>query len=119
MLYSIIIRPMFPLQHFIRAKYFDQYFTKTIKNRSRRILRLWTDHCEYIIAQRFRRGQQMICLYRRIWDEQLLRGIVHQLRKQVIQMLSFNYAFFDLIFGSNEPEVSVLVPPSLRNVYNM
>lgn len=74
---------MLPLQHFIRIKNIDQYFTKTIKNRSCRILRLWTDHCEYIIAQRFRRGQQMICLYRRIWDEQALRGIVQQLRKQV------------------------------------
>lgn len=74
---------MFPLQHFIRIKNVDQYITKTIKNRSRRILRLWTDQCEYIIAQRFRRGQQMICLYRRIWDETALRGIIQQIRKQV------------------------------------
>lgn len=74
---------MFSLQHFRKFKSIDQYFTKTIKNRSRRILRLWTDHCEYIIAQRVRRSQQMICLYRRIWDEQALRWIVQQLRKQV------------------------------------
>lgn len=74
---------MFSVQHIIRFKSIDQYFTKTIKNRSRRILRLWTDHCEYIIAQRIRRSQQMICLYRRIWDEQALRWIVQQLRKQV------------------------------------
>lgn len=74
---------MFPLQQLIRIKLFDQYLTNTVKNRSRRILRLWTDHCEYIVAQRFRRGQQMIFLYRRIWDEQALRRIVQQLRKQV------------------------------------
>lgn len=74
---------MFHIQHFSRIKSIDHYFTKTIKNRSYRILRLWSDHCEYIIAQRFRRGQQMICLYRRIWDEKTLRGIVQQLRKQV------------------------------------
>lgn len=73
---------MLSLQHFIRIKNIDQYLIKTIKNRSCRILRLWTDHCEYIIAQRFRRGQQMICLYRRI-DEQALRKIIQQLRKQV------------------------------------
>lgn len=78
---------MFPLQQIIRIKYFDQYFAKTIKNRSRRILRLWTDHCEYIIAQRFRRGQQMLCLYRRIWDEQALRGIVQQIQKQVLDKI--------------------------------
>ncbi|XP_031636738.1 stAR-related lipid transfer protein 7, mitochondrial-like isoform X1 [Contarinia nasturtii] len=74
---------MFPLQHFIRFKMFDQYFAKTIKNRSCQILRLWTDQCEYIIAQRFRQGQQMICLYRRIWDENVLRGIIQQIRKQL------------------------------------
>lgn len=71
---------MFRLHHFIRI---DQYLTKTVKNRSRLILRLWSDHCEYIVAQRFRRGQQMLCLYRRIWDEQALRGIVQLFRKQV------------------------------------
>lgn len=79
---------MFSLQHFLRFKSIDQYFTKTIKNRSRRILRLWTDHCEYIVAQRIRRSQQMICLYRRIWDEQALRWIVQQLRKQVSRSTS-------------------------------
>lgn len=95
---------MLSLQHFIRIKNIDQYFTKTIKNRSCRILRLWTDHCEYIIAQRFRRGQQMICLYRRIWDEQALRGIVQQLRKQVnnIRNVGMIHFFFFFKFAITE-----------------
>lgn len=80
---------MFPLQQLLRIKYFERYFARTVKNRSRRILRLWTDHCEYIIAQRFRRGQQMLCLYRRIWDEQALRQIVQLLRIQVINFYPF------------------------------
>lgn len=91
---------MFPLQQFNRIKSIDQYFTKTIKNRSCRILRLWTDHCEYIIAQRFRRGHQMICLYRRIWDEQALRGIVQQLRKQVKKCIKINYHTFYFVLSN-------------------
>lgn len=80
---------MFPLQQLLRIKYFEQYFARTVKNRSRHILRLWTDHCEYIMAQRFRRGQQILCLYRRIWDEQALRRIVQLLRIQVITFYPF------------------------------
>lgn len=84
---------MFRIKKFIKIKYFDQYLTKTLKNRSRRILRLWSDHCEYIIAQRFHRGQQMLCLYRRIWDDQALREILYQLRKQVIYQLLAEFSF--------------------------
>lgn len=64
-------------------QHLERYITNNVKNRSRIILRLWTDHCEYILAQRFRRGQQMICLYRRIWDEQALRELFLRFRRQV------------------------------------
>lgn len=74
---------MLRLHEFIRIKQLDRYFTQNVKNRSRIILRLWADHCEYIVAQRFRRGQQMLCLYRRLWDEQAFRSIIQQFRKQV------------------------------------
>lgn len=74
---------MFRFHELLKVKQFDRYFTRNVKNRSRIILRLWADHCEYIVAQRFRRGQQMLCLYRRLWDEQAFRTIIHQFRKQV------------------------------------
>lgn len=64
-------------------QHLERYITNNVKNRSRIILRLWTDHCEYILAQRFRRGQQMICLYRRMWDEQALRELFLRFRRQV------------------------------------
>lgn len=62
---------------------FQRYFTHNVKNRSRTILRLWMEHCEYIVAQRFRRGQQMVCLYRRMWEERALKELLLQFRRQV------------------------------------
>lgn len=64
-------------------QHLERYIKNNVKNQSRIILRLWTDHCEYILAQRFRRGQQMICLYRRMWDEQALRELFLRFRRQV------------------------------------
>lgn len=61
----------------------NHYVRQNVKNQSRNILRLWMDHCEYIAAQRFRRGQQMICLYRRIWEEQALRELLQCFHRQV------------------------------------
>lgn len=66
-----------------RIRHLEQYVTQNVKNRSRIILRLWMNHCEYIVAQRFRRGQQMICLYRRIWEEQALRELLQRFRRKV------------------------------------
>lgn len=63
--------------------YFDRYVTSALRTRSHRILRLWSEHCEYIIAQRFRRTQQAIYLYRRLWDDRAFRSLLQQLRKQV------------------------------------
>lgn len=61
----------------------SNYVKSNIKDRSDSILRLWTDQCEYIIAQRFRRGQQMIHLYTRLWEDRALKELIFRLRKQV------------------------------------
>lgn len=60
-----------------------QYLAANLKNRSHKILRLWTDHCEYIVAQKCRRGQQMISLYTKIWDDHKLRELFLRFRRQV------------------------------------
>lgn len=72
-------------QHHHRAllDHMGQYVTRNLKNRSHTILRLWTDHCEYIAAQRCRRAQQMACLYTRLWEDRALRELMRRLRKQV------------------------------------
>lgn len=61
----------------------SRYVTRNLKNRSHKILRLWTKHCEYILAQKCRRGQQMATLYTKLWDDRALRELFHRFRKQV------------------------------------
>ena len=61
----------------------SRYIALNLKNRSHKILRVWTDHCEYIIAQKCRRGQQMIDLYTKIWDDHALKELLHRFRRQV------------------------------------
>lgn len=71
------------LHHRALLDHMSQYVTRNLKNRSHTILRLWTDHCEYIAAQRCRRAQQMACLYTRLWEERALRELMRRIRKQV------------------------------------
>lgn len=69
----------------------QHYVASNLKNRSHTILRLWTDHCEYIIAQKCRRGQQMVSLYTKIWDDRALRELFHRFRRQVSEIcVEFN-----------------------------
>lgn len=62
---------------------FNQYISQNIKDRSNNILKLWQKQCEYIVAQRFRRSQQMVALYTRLWDEHALRILLQRLQKLV------------------------------------
>lgn len=73
----------FRLNNFFKLKYINQYKNCDLENRSKKILRLWGDHCEYIIAQRIRRAQQIFFHYHRIWDEQKFRFFITNFRKQV------------------------------------
>lgn len=74
------------LAHTILLDRMSQYVTQNLKNRSHIILRLWTEHCEYIIAQKCRRGQQMVSLYTKIWDDRKLRELFNKFRRQVIYL---------------------------------
>lgn len=58
-------------------------FVKNLKERSNITLRLWADHCEYILAQRFRRGQQIFTFYHRIWGEHALIQLLYGFRRQI------------------------------------
>lgn len=59
------------------------YLGQHLRDRSDSILRLWGDHCEYIIAQRFRRGQQILSLYSRIWGERAMKEMLLLFRKRL------------------------------------
>lgn len=77
--------PLLRRHHRARAllDHMSQYVQRNLKNRSHTILRLWTEHCEYIVAQRCRRAQQMAALYGRLWEERALRELMRRIRKQV------------------------------------
>lgn len=54
-----------------------------LKDQSTIIMRAWTRQCEYIVAQRFRRTQQMFCLYTKMWEERALRELLSRMRQLV------------------------------------
>ena len=72
----------------------SKYITNNLKDKSDSILRLWADHCEYILAQRFRRGQQMICLYTKIWEDRALKQLLQEFRRQVTNLNILNMLIF-------------------------
>lgn len=79
----------------------QHYVASNLKNRSHTILRLWTDHCEYIIAQKCRRGQQMVSLYTKIWDDRALRELFHRFRRQVSEICAeFNHHYLTQWFDA-------------------
>lgn len=61
----------------------NNYIAANLKNRSDTILRLWAAQCENIIAQRFRRGQQVLSLYAKIWEDRALKELFLRFRRQV------------------------------------
>lgn len=63
--------------------YIGNYIATNLKNRSDTILRLWAAQCENIVAQRFRRGQQVFSLYAKIWEDRALKELFLRLRRQV------------------------------------
>lgn len=60
-----------------------EIFVQNLKDSSNITLKLWVDHCEYILAQRFRRGQQIATFYHRIWGDHALKELLKGFRKQV------------------------------------
>lgn len=61
-----------------------QAVVQSLKERSNITLRLWTEHFEYIVAQRFRRGHQIASFYRRIWGDHAFIELLFGLRRQVV-----------------------------------
>lgn len=55
-------------------------FSETSRNQAESMFKLWMHHCEYVVAQRLRRCQQMFCLYSKLWEERALRDILRRMR---------------------------------------
>ncbi|XP_066156474.1 stAR-related lipid transfer protein 7, mitochondrial-like [Euwallacea fornicatus] len=51
-----------------------------LKSNPEKTLKMWARQFEFILAQRVRRGQQMLCLYSRWWEEKALKEFFKRLR---------------------------------------
>ncbi|XP_044740335.1 stAR-related lipid transfer protein 7, mitochondrial-like [Chrysoperla carnea] len=49
------------------------------------LLTLWTRQCEFVLAQRIRRGQQMFTLYSKLWEEHAFKELLKRMRQQVFR----------------------------------
>lgn len=78
-----------------KLKQLERYITHNVKNRSQFILRLWGEHCEYILAQRFRRSHQLLSFYRQLWDQQSLIQLLQRFKRQV-KLFQTIFFFADL-----------------------
>lgn len=79
-------------------------FTKTSPEKT---LKTWAQQFEFVFAQRVRRGQQMICLYSRWWEERALREFLKRLRASV------NRSGKEFVLGALGNQVPL---PSSRNL---
>lgn len=65
-----------------------------LKDHSTIFIRAWRRQCEYILAQRFRRTQQMFCLYTTLWEENALKELLSRMRQQMSRRSK------ELVFGA-------------------
>lgn len=58
---------------------------RSLKQHSASALKLWARQCECVVAQRLRRGQQMFCLYTKLWEEHALREFLRKMRQHMLK----------------------------------
>ncbi|RZF34911.1 hypothetical protein LSTR_LSTR014711 [Laodelphax striatellus] len=56
-----------------------------LRNQSVNLLRSCAEQCEFILAQRVRRSQQIFCLYMKIWDEVALKHFLECMRRNFLR----------------------------------
>lgn len=58
---------------------------RSLKQHSASALKVWARQCECVVAQRLRRGQQMFCLYTKLWEEHALREFLRKMRQHMLK----------------------------------
>ncbi|RZF42314.1 hypothetical protein LSTR_LSTR003932 [Laodelphax striatellus] len=56
-----------------------------LRNQSVNLLRSCAEQCEFILAQRVRRSQQIFCLYMKIWDDVALKHFLECMRRNFLR----------------------------------
>lgn len=60
-----------------------------LKSHSNKIVSNCVRSCEFVIAHRVRRSQQMLCLYSKLWDEAALQQFINKLKGQLLRQRYF------------------------------
>lgn len=58
-------------------------FPQPLKEQSLHVVRACVQQCEWVLAHRIRRGQQIFSLYSRLWDEVALKEFMKKMRYQL------------------------------------
>lgn len=58
-------------------------FPQPLKEQSQHVVRACVQQCEWVLAHRIRRGQQIFSLYSRLWDEVALKEFMKKMRHQL------------------------------------
>lgn len=67
---------------------------RSLRSQSSSLLKVWAHQCECVVAQRLRRGQQMFCLYSKLWEEHALKEFLKKMRQQMTRKSK------ELVFGA-------------------
>jgi hypothetical protein len=62
----------------------NNYFRRTVKQKSNKLLTYWMFQKESTFAQKLRQQQKSLTLYMRIWEEHAVKDFFQRFRKQVI-----------------------------------
>jgi hypothetical protein len=66
-----------------RVKQGVERFPLSLREQSVHIVRVCAQQCEWVLAHRIRRGQQIFSLYSRLWDEVALKELMKRMRRQL------------------------------------
>lgn len=58
----------------------DSFMVVKPEKHPKNVFRLWAHQCEYVVAQKIRRCQQMFCLYTTLWEERALKEFMKRMR---------------------------------------
>lgn len=70
---------------FFACKNFLQNIQLTFKNHSINIIKTCISQCEFVMAHRLRRSQQIFSLYTKLWDEMALKQLVDKMKGQLVR----------------------------------
>ncbi|XP_075222373.1 stAR-related lipid transfer protein 7, mitochondrial-like [Lycorma delicatula] len=77
-----------------------------LRGHSMNIVKHCVEQCEFIIAHRVRRSQQIVSLYSKLWDEMALKQFINKLRRKLAKGGRFTLLAAGMAFNWDEERIS-------------